>query len=69
MQGSFGIYMLTGMNWIRGPAGADGMLHLLSRVVVTADKLEPVDDLDWVELLPDVVSELGEVDLSLVRSF
>ncbi len=47
--------MLTGMNWIRGPAGADGMLHLLSRVVVTANKLEPVDDLDRVELLPDVI--------------
>jgi hypothetical protein len=61
MQGSFGIYMLTGMNWIRRPAGADGVIRLLSRVVVSADKLETIDDFDRVELLPDVVPELSEV--------
>jgi hypothetical protein len=61
MQGSFGIYMLAGMNRVRRPTGADGVLHLLSRVVVPADKLEAVDDLDRVELLTDVIPELGEI--------
>jgi hypothetical protein len=61
MQGGFGINMLAGMDWVRGPASGDGILHLLSRVVVPADELEPVDDLDRVELLPDVIPELGKI--------
>ncbi len=61
MQGGFGINMLAGVDWVRGPARVDGILHLLSHVVVPADKLEPVDDLDRVELLPDVIPELGKV--------
>jgi hypothetical protein len=61
MQGGFGINMLAGMDWVRGPASGDGIFHLLSRVVVPADELKPVDDLDRVELLPDVISELGKV--------
>ena len=61
MQGRFSINMLAGMNRIRGPACADGVLHLLSRVVVSADKLETIDDFDRVELLPDVVPELCKI--------
>ncbi len=61
MQGRFGIYMLAGMNRVRRPTSADGVLHLLSCVVVPADKLEPIDDLDRVELLPDVIPELSEI--------
>ncbi len=61
MQGRFSINMLAGMNRIRGPACADGVLHLLSRVVVAADELKPINDLDRVQLLPDVVPELCEI--------
>ncbi len=61
MQGRFSINMLAGMNRVRRPTCADGVLHLFSRVVVPADKLEPIDDLDRVELLPDVIPELSEI--------
>ncbi len=52
---------LAGMNRVRRPTSADGVLHLLLRVVVPADKLETIDDLDRVELLPDVIPELSEI--------
>ena len=37
------------------------MLHLLSCVIVAADELEPVNDPDRMQLLPDVVSELRKI--------
>jgi hypothetical protein len=55
MQGGFGINMLAGMDWVRGPASVDGILHLLSRIIIPAYELKSVDYLDRVELLPDVV--------------
>ncbi len=53
--------MLTGVDRIRRPASADGVLHFLPCVVVAADELEPVDDPDRIQLLPDVVPELREI--------
>jgi hypothetical protein len=61
MQGRFSIDMLAGVDRIHGPTCADGVLHLLSRVAVAADELKPINDLDQVQLLPDVVPELCEI--------
>ncbi len=61
MQGRFRVNMLAGVDRIRRPSSADGMLHLLSGVVVAADELEPVNDPDWVQLLPDVIPELRKI--------
>ncbi len=61
MQSRFRIHMLAGVDRIRRPTSADGMLHSLPCVVVAADELEPVDDPDQVQLLPDVVPQLCEI--------
>ncbi len=61
MQGSFHINMLAGVDRIRRPSSADGMLHLLSCVIVAADELEPVNDPDRMQLLPYVVPELRKI--------
>jgi hypothetical protein len=53
--------MLTGVDRIRRPASADGVLHFLPCVVVAADELEPIDDPDRVQLLPNVVPQLREI--------
>jgi hypothetical protein len=56
------------MNRVRRPTSADGVLHLLSRVVVPADKLEAIDNLDRVELLTDVIPELSEIRSVAMKS-
>jgi hypothetical protein len=61
MQSRFRIHMLTGVDRIRRPSCVDGVLHLLSRVVAAADELKPINDLDQVQLLPDVVPELRKI--------
>jgi hypothetical protein len=63
--------MLAGMNRVRRPTCADGVFHLLSCVVVPADKLEPIDDLDRVKLLGKLscADTLGGISLRRQKSF
>ncbi len=57
----FYIDMLAGMNRVSRSARVYSMLDFFLRVVISANEFESVDDLDWVQHLPDVIPELGEV--------
>ncbi len=53
--------MLAGMYRVGCPAIVYSMHNFLLRVVISADEFESVDDLDWVQHLPDVIPKLGEI--------
>jgi hypothetical protein len=61
MQSGFCIDMLAGMYRVGCPSSVYGMLHLFLGVIVAANEFEAVNNLDWVQHLPDVVPQLGEV--------